>query len=401
MKKFYISFCLALAAASAMATITGDGYYRVQNYGSGRWASLIDNIGNIDMVAGSADVHALQLWSNTDSTLIDPASIVYITSEGGKKYNVAAQGTSIEDLIGYPVNLGEEGITDDGQTIYNIYGTKSGVTKYIGDAEIRVSKEYGIATSEPSTAPAYRKFRQWLIYPVNIETFNYFGAEPQVTAKGKSYTTMYASFGYQPYSSGVKAYYVGRVGWGLAEMIEITGPVPPGTPVIIECAGSSSADNKFQLITNKPSAITSNALSGVYFDYHNEGRSNFIEYNPNTMRVLGKCSDGSLGFVVNNKITSIPANSAYLTVEPGSPAEFKLMDSATFTADVETVGADNNSLSYSYGTVYSETSTQISVMNMSGRTVANGYGKSLNVSNLAKGIYIATANGKSLKFVVN
>lgn len=401
MKKFYISFCLTLVALSASATINGNGFYRVQNYGSGRWASLIDNHGAVDMVAGSADVHALQLWSNTDSTLIDPASIVYITSEGNNKYNVAAQGTSVEALLGYPVNLGSEGTTDDGQTIYNIYGTKSGVVKYIGDGELRVSKEYGIATSEPSTAAAYRKFRQWLIYPINIDTFNYFGTEPQITANGKSYTTIYASFGFQPYSAGVKAYYIGRAEWGMAEMIEITGAVPPGTPVIIECAGTSSKDNKFQLIASEQTPITSNSLSGTYFDYHSEGRNNFIEYDPNTMRVLGKCSDGSLGFVVNRNLTSIPANSAYLKVPAGSPSEYKCMDPDTYTADVETVGADSNSLSYSYGVVYAGTSTNISVMNMSGQTVAKGFGNSLNVSNLAKGVYIATANGKSLKFVVN
>lgn len=401
MKKLYISFCLALIAGNALATINGNGYYRVQNYSSGRWASLIDNQGNIDQVAGTADVHALQLWSDSEAILSDPASIVYITSEGGRNYNVAAQGTSVEALLNYPVSIGDEGTTSDGQTIYNIYGTKSGVTKYIGDGEIRSSKEFGIATSDPSSAPAYRKYRQWLIYPVSLETFNYFGAIPEVLAGGKLYNTLYTSFPYQPYSSGVKAYYIGRVAPGMVEMIEVTDGVPSASPVIIECAGSSVTDNKLNILTKEPSALPTNALKGVYFDFQGTSRTNMVAYDPETMRVLGKCADGSLGFIVDKNLTSIPANTAYLVVAPGSPAEFKCMDSATFTADVDVVDADENSLSYSYGVVYAGKSSEISVMNMSGQVVAKGVGQSLNVSSLPKGIYIAKANGKTLKFVVN
>ena len=53
------------------------------------------------------------------------------------------------------------------------------------------------------------------------------------------------------------------------------------------------------------------------------------------MRVLGKLSDGSIGFTNKANFTYIPANTAYLTVPSGTPAELKLMTQAEYDAYLE------------------------------------------------------------------
>lgn len=508
MKKFLIALCLLGGISSAYADLNGAGYYRVKNYGSSRWASLIDDKGEVDLVAATADLHALSLTSDTEQILSDPGSIVFIKNVSGNQYDLAAQGTSLQTLIHYPVNIGANG-TADGQTLYRLWGTYSGVTRYIADGNIMTSDKEGFASIKETANP---NFMKWLIMPVDVNsTDNFFGAVPSVSVGDNLYTTLFTSFSYKPYSEGVKAYYVGRVGFGMAEMIEIEGDVPTGSPVIIQCAGTKVSDNKLQL-TASEEALANNALQGTYFDYKYNNTVNQVVYDPATMRVLGTCSDGSLGFVTAD-IKSIPANTAYLVVPEGSSPEFKCVNSSqyeagipeapemfyygssqmilpedeynysatleieapegvnknvaiqfyTFSGSEETVigpyiseGKNVNlqvsksqSLPFSYdsqyswilpdweggqvsvtinilyqsvtfyaksagvssiksseigihysgNTVYCDNISEINIVNISGETVLKGVGKSLDISSLPKGIYIATANGESLKIV--
>lgn len=332
MKKLFITIGIASLAFSLYANLNGNGYYRVKNYGSNRWGTLVDDKGEIDKEATNADLHALRLTSNTEEIITDPGSIVYISKTGGNEYNIAAQGTSVNDLVGYPVYFAENG-SSGGQTLYRIYGKYKGATKYIGDKRMTSAVE-GTATISTLTNADYMK---WFVIPVSPSSDNYFATKPDVTANGNMYTTLFTSFAYQPYSPGMKAYYVGRVGFGMVEMIEITGGVPAGTPVIIECAGPEAVDNKIEL-KNAQSALPGNALSGVYFDYYyNEDLKNRLLYDAATMRVLGVCADGSLGFVTSegkDALTSVPANTAYLKVPAGSSKELRCVTTAEFDANI-------------------------------------------------------------------
>ena len=58
---------MALVSGTIFATITGNGYYRVQNYGSNRWVSMVDNTGSADLMAGTADLHALSLINDNNN----------------------------------------------------------------------------------------------------------------------------------------------------------------------------------------------------------------------------------------------------------------------------------------------------------------------------------------------
>lgn len=329
MKRIILGFVLSSLITSSYANFTQSGFYRVKNYGSGRWAAMVDNKGDVDFVAGSADLHALSLTKDTEAILSDPGSIVYITKLTGTQYDLAAQGTSFQALVNHPINIGQDG-SADGQALYRMYGSYSGVTRYIADGNIG-NEVKGYATINEMHNTNYMK---WMILPVDAASDNYFGTVPTVYAGGKSYTTVFTSFAYKPYSEGVKAFYINRVGFGMAEMIEITDAVPPGSPVIIQCAGTKVSDNRFQLLESQD-ALPSNALSGAYFNYKYNTTVNQVVYNPETMRVLGLCSDGSLGFVTAD-IESIPANTAYLVVPAGSSPEFKCVSTSDYEAGIPT-----------------------------------------------------------------
>ena len=402
MKRIYSFFAAMFVMASVSipvsADITGNGFYRVRNYGTTRWANMVDNKGAIDENATSADLHSLELLKDTETIFSDPGSVVYITALGNYEYDVAAQGTSIQSLLGYAVYLRSDGVDEDGEALYRIYGKYNGYTRYIADGQNVASKNEGQATINVSNTNANNV--KWYILPVEASSDNYFGPKPTVKVGGKMYNPLYASFAYTPYSEGVKVYYIGRVGNGMAEMIEISGTVPPGTPVIFECAGEETEDNKVQVEVSD-SELTGNSLKGVYFNFKNNGQANQTAYNPKTMRILGECSDGSLGFITSN-ISYIPANSSYLVVPEGSPEEIKCVTTAEYdagVAGVKTISCENVDLSYSNGIVTTGQPVIITVTNMGGQTVAKSTDGKLDLKNLAKGIYIVTAGNKTLKVV--
>lgn len=346
MKKIILSLILTISVTTAFANLNGNGYYRVKNYGTQRWASLVDNKATVDKIAGDAELHALQLSKDTENILSDPASIVYVTKISGNQYDLAAQGTSLESLVDNPVYIEDKG-TIDGESYYRIYGKYKGVVKYISDGNLVLSQNYGDATLNDI---GVANVKNWMFYPVDVNSEYYFGAIPTVDVNNDLYCSLFTSFAYQPYSTGVKAYYIGRIGFGMAEMIEIDGAVPPGSPVVIQCAGQNVADNKLKIIESTQNVLPSNALKGVYFNYSQNGITNHVAYDYKTMRVLGKTSDGSLGFITVYNISYIPANTAYLKVPEGSATEIKCVSPQEFDANVpdapELIYLDQNNVLY-------------------------------------------------------
>lgn len=325
MKKLLLALTLTTGVAfSGFANLEGNGFYRVMNYGSSRWATLVDNYATVDFFAGAADLHSLVLTKNTEEILSDPGSVVYITKKSGNQYDVAAQGVTLESLVNNNISIQENGTGENGEKVYRIYGTYKGATKYIGDANIISSQEKGKASLNVTN----QNYNKWYIIPMDVATGNYFGAVPSVINGNNLYTTLFTSFAYKPYSQGVTAYYIGRVGYGMAEMVEITDAVPPGSPVVIKCAGTTSADNKLQILEQQ-TTLPANALTGVYFDYAGDTNVNQVKYDPETMRVLGVCTDGSIGFIKGN-LDYIPANTAYLKVPAGSAPEIKCVSSSEY-----------------------------------------------------------------------
>lgn len=395
MKRIFYSLILISLANISFANINGDGYYRVKNVGTTRWASLVDNwSANVDFIAGTADLHALRLSKNTENTLSDPASIIYLRHISGFQYDVATQGTSLQSLVSYPISIGENG-KSDGQSKYMIWGTYQGFTKRISDGQLRSVDEGEATLNENDAEP---DLRNWFFIPVDVESDNFFGVVPTIDIDGESYCTLYASFPFRTYSDGMKVYYIGRTSNDKAEMKELTGEIPASTPVLIKCVGATAQENKLE-ITSATGNVSSNSLQGVYFNYNKSGRVNQVAYDANTMRVLGKCADGSLGFVIST-IESIPANTVYLTVEPTSSSEIKCYSTEEYDdliAGVDNIKENISELKYYNNALYSNSG--IEVMNMAGQTVLRSSTGYIDITELPKGVYVAISGNKSLKFV--
>lgn len=328
MKKFTLLTLGLCAASTMMADFTGAGYYRVENYVTKRYISVIDNRGSIDLGSTTADLQAIRLDKAFERVCSDAASILYIQPVGSE-YNISAQGTSVYSIIDHYVKLDVNG-NSGGQKLYMAYGEYNGAIRYLGD-------QMSVATVDEGKMSTNCRgdYRKWYILPVSADGDNYFAARPTVSANVGAYPglfcTLYASFPFSSYSTGMKIYTVDKVsGYGQVTLKEITGVVAKDTPVIIMCDGELPQDNRLS-VGGDAGSISPNAdLKGVFFNCGIGGHINRVAYDSNTMRVLGICADGSLGFITSD-IDYIPANTIYLTVPSGSPAEYKVVDEASFT----------------------------------------------------------------------
>ena len=313
---------LALTSIASLAEVNGDGYYRIQNYKTTRYVYVTDNKGRLDYATTTADMGAIELWLGLDKAACDPATVCYVKSISGSQYDVQAQGTGIYEIISTYVKLRKN---SDGT--YLAYGEKSGMTKYLGDGE-KGDCDRGVMSSEVSG-----DYRKWWIKPINTDD-NYFGVKADLAVGGKHYRSFYTEFPYSFASSGMKAYYISKVDNGMAVMKELTDGVPGGTPVFIETSSDQPVNCKLNIGGVSGSNPSDNKLTGVYFNtYNGPSHTNRVAYNPNTMRVLGKTSDGKLGFITA-VLDYIPANSSYLKVAAGTAAELKIVTEAEYEEEM-------------------------------------------------------------------
>ena len=131
MKKvlFVLAFCLI--AISSYAKLEGDGYYRIKNVGSGRYITVRDNRGSIDIASTSADLGAVELYKGFDNVVSDPSSVLYVQDCGGG-FKFYAQGTDTYEIIGYYLKVK---LNNDGET-YKAYQSNDYLMMYLGDVEM-------------------------------------------------------------------------------------------------------------------------------------------------------------------------------------------------------------------------------------------------------------------------
>ena len=310
--KFLLAGVLTLSTLTSSAQINDSGYYRVQNFKTQRYAYLRDNRSWI--IAGTADIElgALELWAGFENAACDPATVMYFENHGSSGWDIQAQGTGVYSFINLYVKL-----RDNGDNTYLIYATKSGLTKYLGDARNN-STDQGVMSSNVSGDG-----RKWYITPITAAGDNYLGVKPTVSVGGKHYRAFYADFPFSTYSTGMKVYYIKTVANGMAVLSEINGVVPKSTPVLIECSNTEPANNRLE-VGGSGSAVGGNLLSGVYFNNANSQHLNRTAFNASSMRVLGITADGSLGYITPS-LDFLPANESYLQVPAGTPAELKIV----------------------------------------------------------------------------
>lgn len=315
MKKIFSALLLCMTAMSSYAILDGDGYYRVQNAKTERYIYVLDDKGSLNFQATTAELGAIELWKGYDKAITDPATIIYVKDLNGKQqdYDLQAQGTGVQAIINYPVSIR---LADKTAGTYSIFGRNSGLTRYIGDATTS-SAARGYVTSLENG-----EYYRWYFHPLTTDDSNYFGIEPEFEDGGVYYSSLYAGFPFTFSSEGMTAYYVNAVADGKAYLSELRGAVPAGTPVIIKSSSAGTANNKLK-IGGDAAPVSGNKLSGVYFCNTDIIHKNFVPYDSKTMRVLGKLSDGSVGFVTAD-ITNVPRNKAYIVVPEDAPAEIRL-----------------------------------------------------------------------------
>lgn len=336
MKKLLLGSIGVFAAFTAMADLNGDGFYRLQNGLTKRYIYMLDDKGKVDVQTSSADVGALNLYLGFTKASTDPSTVFYIENHSGNEYNVGGQGTDLYSFLGSYLKI-LKGKKIDGQQGYLAYASKQGMTKYLGDIRSDMSAEKGYPSVD-----AEGDCRYWYIHPMTTTDENYLGVAPTLTAGGKYYHTLYAGFPMGAYSEGVKFYVVSRVepAYGVAVISEVTGKIPAGTPVIVECANPLATDNRLTVNPDGGDAnIPNNYLAGTYFNNDDPVHYNRTPYDKTNMRSLAVV-DGKLAFVKGN-YDFLPRNEAVLKLPDADCAsvdQYKVMTEAEFNEYVSVIG---------------------------------------------------------------
>lgn len=372
MKLRLFGLALLASASSAFAQINGDGYYRIQNFGTERYLYLMDNKSTgVNYQATTADMDAIVLSEEENRQYYDPACVIYVQNVGGA-YDFKAQGASISAISGgYYLNLSEVN-TKLGMT-YICKFNSGGYSVTLWDGEIaHVYVESKISTYSQDISGQ----RQWQAFAINSsDDDNYFGIKPDVEIDGKYYKAFYAAFPFKVKSSGMAVYYASElINSNTAVTVvkaDDNAVIPASTPVFIECSSSDYSNNRIDIVDESGTSLSSNILSGNYFCYDDKyypKHKNVLVNNTATMRVLGKMSNGLLGYITSSD-TYIPANSSYLVVPEGSPSELPLSGAITGISNVK---------------VDTPASSSTAVYSLQGVKVAD----SLSSASLTPGIYI-------------
>lgn len=321
--------------------LVGDGYYRVHNKITERYIYVTDNKDYYNETTDAEDFQAIQLWKDASKTISDPASVIFIEKHGSK-YDLKAQGTGIYDLTstyredGTGLYLTITKVTSGTyKDTYQVSASRANATKYLSDDRSNDNDQGKLGTSGAA------KYRCWVVDKIETNSAtNYFGITPTITLNGKYYHPFYAVFPFKTASPNMHVYYVSKVAGNVATLTEINGEVPASTPVIIECASTSPANNRLELLNTSSAKVQGNKLAGVYFCNGKRPAGSTDAYkifDASTMRVL-TTENGKLVLTnndtnrlekirtrdwVNNVVIEpycIPANTSYLPASSGTPA---------------------------------------------------------------------------------
>ena len=276
-----------------------DGYYRMQNVATNRFVSISGTSGSL----GSSPVlNSLSLLSDIARVNSDPSTVLYMSKPASAanafERNIASQGTSFHDIFGSYLILSPDGESGGLKT----YMAEANAVK-LGDAAAGSSD----AVMSSDASGDARKW--WLKGIANQSSGNYFGVVPTVTAAGKYYAPFMAGVPFKVLSQGMAVYTVTSADSDLEMMVmkSVSGVIPAGTPVIIECAGPLASDNVLKVgAAGAEADVKGNMLKAVYFD----SEDNRTPYDTSSMRSLA-AADGKLVFAASNA-QFVPRNQAYI-----------------------------------------------------------------------------------------
>lgn len=364
MKRIILTLLTAIMALPMLAQYTGEpGFYRIKNNGAAkRYISVANNkiekrAKQVEINSGYAQTISVYALRTVKDPISDPGTIIYISGASGD-LALQAQGMNTSNL------LGQYHLMCSDKTLYSEYKGNSVYLVDNNEEEVSKNAEVRIVTNKTLRQDGYGAYASWDVTKVDNDK-QYFGVAPELQVGDKYYTTLFTSFAYE-LPAGVKAYVVDAHAYDcqepVAELKEVTGTVPAATPVILECTSNKTEDNKLKPLVNSPAAVAANELKGLYFCFYLTWKNkemdpadedydfswyaeikNVVNYNANTMRVLGTVN-GQLALIpaknaqleVTNMGKYLPANKAYFTIAE-SEAEttskgIKLLDKEGFEA---------------------------------------------------------------------
>ena len=415
--KFLMVFLTLAVALPAMAQISGDGYYRVRNASTSNYIAIANDKFNYTTVISTAggglssfffdnsnavrralicagkylstDIHMVN-----DPDIVLPGALIYAVgqyedSDNDNDYNLIGQGTSLLTLTSgtYP---GTSRFTFSNRYI-NIKRSSGTGANTLYTASIHLKDDSGtgnlglryfvddngtFAINESSSATNAKWY---------VEKVTHFNVQPEVELNGKWYTTLKVPFAFTLSGSVEKAYAITTVSNGILAYQEITGTIPAGTPVLLQCGSPNAADcqliptgmPKFTApdssveasapVADESSSYTgTNLLGGTYYCNTDgnltfetkSGTSSFAATHTTAASgkfVIGKDANGKLGFITatgNVEGNVMPANKAWLTsagVFPSVGAPTLSLDAGTYaSAQSVTISAeDGASILYS------------------------------------------------------
>ncbi|MDO4210472.1 MAG: hypothetical protein Q4D23_01970 [Bacteroidales bacterium] len=314
MKKFILlAFTAALSLGASAQGYQGypsarltNGFYRVQNVASNRYAYVNDNTGGINMNNTSADMGAITLSKDMDP-YCDPASVCYV-KKVAHKHDVIGQNTSLYGFINHYVQFQDAA---DGESylitpLLRINGQETDIYLSDGAANSPYGTTYVKGETTKETAKTDKKY-WWNMIPMDFAGSEYLGIKPDASmqAGDKYYKPYIVGFDMQ-LSKGMKAYYVTEVKTDAVIIAEYAGDVVPANmPVIIECSSATASDNRVTLLNGEGSLYTpaaDNMLVGQYFCNENHGNAGdaYRPFNSKSNRVLAVV-DGMLTYVTGEE----------------------------------------------------------------------------------------------------
>lgn len=367
-KKLYLAFAAAIAcsAYAQPAKNLNNGFYRVQNYKSSRYAYVYDNTGWIKITDYSADMGAVALFApQVKDRLSDPASICYV-QKMSNKHDVIGQNTSLFGIIGHYVQI-QDATTSKGVAAKRITPLYSGTNFFLYDASSSSYYDTAGSSSEVKAQnnPTFTDTYYWQFIPFTPEGDEYLGIAPNEAMKvgDKYYKPYVIGFDMTFLSPGMKAYYVKEVKNDAIIFAEIKGTIPANTPIIIECSAAEASNNRVNVSIDRSAAITGNKLTAQYFCYANHGESAYKVYDSSTMRVL-MVKDGKLTYgkaasdddihtaqlmfkdgVTRTYKHCLNGNESYLSVPAATPDNLVAMTEREYAVSHNLLGdADNNGI---------------------------------------------------------
>ena len=359
----YTAVSFLLCCLPMEAQLSGTGYYRVKNAGTGNYISLENNKFNYNTVIAEAGSGAKHMFSysmifigtiaddygvpaalscasaflKTDIHMVQddeceqPSTIVYLEQSSGDSYDIKAQSTGLvqlttgsystsnisctfKDLYATVKRVSGSGATTKYSVSEKLTGTGT-VSSYGISKTITIGTEYflddgtSFAMVDKDDYSSTNNKHLWYIEPVTA-----LNVTASMAYGGKYYTTYYTAFPYTVGGNIQTVYAVKKINDdGTLDIEAITGTVPACTAVLLEC--SSKTGNQI-VPTGAPTVVASgteptssysgtNLLKSTFF-CNTDGNMYFDVYTGTTVGTQGTTITNGKSFDANN--TTTPTN---------------------------------------------------------------------------------------------